>query len=398
MPTYAYKAMQEGGQLVEGVLTAENYQVALNILDERSLFPVRVEEAGGLGGAGSRRRIKLRHLTTYYQQMADLLRAGVPMLKALDVLTDQEGSPPTLRQIVKEVREDVSGGTTLADALEKHPAVFKELHCSMIRAGERGGFLEDVLARLAIFAEKQDELQGKLIGSMIYPAMLMFAGLGVVVLIMSVVVPRLRGLLREEAWNPATHLVFGASDFIRYRYGLIVGVVIVVVVGATLLRRTDYGKRVLAIASLKAPVFGRVFTAVSVSRFCRILGTLLQNGVPILQSLKISKDSAGNMILAEQIESAAENVRRGETLSGPLSTGGLFPRDILSMIAVAEESNNLENVLIQIAETQETRTARAIDMAVRLVEPLLLLCMAVAVGVIAFALLLPIMTMSASGL
>jgi len=390
--------MQEGGQLIQGVLTAENHQVALNMLDERSLYPVSVEEAGAGSGVGGRKRVRLRYLTTYYQQMADLLRAGVPMLKALDVLTEQEGSPPVLRQIIREVREAVAGGATLADALEKHPAVFKELHCSMIRAGERGGFLEDVLARLAIFAEKQDELRSKLIGSMIYPALLMVAGVGVVVFIMSVVVPKLRGLIREEAWNPMTHLVFGASDFIRHYYGLIFGAIIVAVVGINLFKRTEYGRRAMAIANLKAPVFGKVSTAVAVSRFCRILGTLLQNGVPILQALKISKDSAGNIILAENIESAAENVRRGETLSAPLSESGLFPRDILSMIAVAEESNNLENVLIQIAETQETRTARAIDMAVRLVEPLLLMFMAVAVGVVAFALLLPIMTMSSSGL
>ncbi len=397
MPTYAYKAMQEGGRVVEGVLTAETYQVALNMLDERSLFPVSVEESGAGGGIRGRKRVRLRYLTTFYQQMADLLRAGVPMLKALDVLAEQEGSPAVLRQIVREVREEVAGGATLADAMERHPTVFSELNCSMIRAGERGGFLEDVLTRLSIFAEKQDELRGKLIGSMVYPAMLLFAGIAVVTFIMSVVVPKLEAYIQPEIWNPMTHVVFGTSHFVRDYYGLLIGMVVAGVVATNLVGRTEAGRRGLAIAKLKAPVTGKVATSVSVSRFCRILGTLLQNGVPILQALKISKDSAGNVILEEHIEKAAENVRGGETLSAPLAESGLFPADILSMIAVAEESNNLESVLIQIAETQETRTARQIDMAVRLIEPMLLFFMAVAVGVIAFALLLPIMTMSAGG-
>ncbi len=397
MPTYAYKAMQDGGRVISGVLTAENHQVALGMLDEQALYPISVEESGGSAGGGRRRGVKLRYLTAYYQQMADLLRAGVPMLKSLEVLSELEGSPAVLRQIMAEVREDVAGGATLADAMEKHPNVFKDLHCAMIRAGERGGFLEDVLARLAIFAEKQDELQSKLLGAMIYPSVLMFAGVSVVTFIMAFVVPKLRDHLRPEAWNVMTHLVFGLSDFVRVYYWVVLLVVITLVVGFKLFASTRTGRRAIAIAKLRAPVFGKIVTLVAVSRFCRILGTMLQNGVPILQSLKVSKDSAGNEILAENIETASECVRRGDTLSQPLRESGLFPGDVLSMISVAEESNNLDNVLIQIAETQEVRTARTVDMAVRLVEPLLLMVMALAVGVIAFALLLPIMTMGASG-
>lgn len=395
MPTYAYKAIQAGGGPVSGVLTAESHQVALRQLEEQSLFPVHVEEAVSRSVTGGRKRVKLRYLTTFYQQMADLLRAGVPMLKALDVLGQQKGSNPVLRQLVREVREKVAGGTTLAEALAEHPHVFKDLHCAMIRAGERGGFLEEVLTRLAGFAEKQDEMRNKLIGSMIYPAILMFAGIAVVTFIMSFVVPKLQGYLREESYNTMTHLVFGVSHFIRDDYGIVLGAIAAMLIGGRLAVRTAEGQRLWALFTLRAPVFGKINTSVAVSRFCRILGTMLQNGVPILQSLKISKDSAGNVILAGHIDTAAESVRRGETLSKPLGESGLFPEDILSMIAVAEESNNLDTVLIQIADTQESRTARTVDMAVRMVEPLLLMMMAVAVGVIAFALLLPILTMGA---
>ena len=395
MPTYAYRAIEDGGQLVSGALTAENHQVALRLLDEKALHPISVEEAGRRRITGGRKRVKLKHLTTFYRQLSDLLRSGVPMLKALDVLCDERGSTRAMCQVVTEAREDVTGGATLADALGKHPHIFKELHCSMIRAGERGGFLEDVLARLSGFAERQDDLRNKLIGAMIYPALLMVAGAGVVTVIMTLVVPKLRAHLRPESFNAMTHLVFGVSDLVANYYGLLIVGLVGMVAGVSALRRADWGGRFLAIASLRAPVIGKLNTMVAVSRFCRILGTMLQNGVPILQSLKISKDSAGNEVLARHIEEAAESVRRGEALSAPLEACGMFPLDIISMIAVAEESNNLENVLVQIADTQESRTARTIDLTVRLVEPLLLMCMAAMVGVIAFALLLPILTMGA---
>ncbi len=399
MPTYAYQAIEGGGKQISGSLTAENQQVALRMLEEQSLFPLNVEESQARSAVTGRRKgVRLRHLTTFYQQLADLLKAGVPMLRSLEVLAGQQGSPPVLRQMLREVREDVAGGSTLADALEKNPQVFKVLHCSMIRAGERGGFLEDVLLRLSVFADKQDELRNRLIGAMIYPAILLCACVGVVILIMTLVVPKLQGHLREDTYNPLTHVLFGACDVLEAYWPVLIGGVVAVTFGLQALGRTRYGQHLLALASLKAPAFGPLFTMVAVSRFCRILGTLLQNGVPILQSLKIAKDSAGNVILSASIESATESVRRGETLSGPLGESGLFPGDVLSMIAVAEESNNLENVLVQIAETNEARTARTIEMTVRLVEPLLLVMMAGLVGGIAFALLLPILKMGASGI
>lgn len=397
MPTFAYKAVEKSGKTVSGSLAAENEQVALRLLAERALFPVNVAESSGAKSGGGGRKIKLRHLTTYYQQMADLLRAGVPMMRALEVLSTQEGSPLTLKNALAEVREDVAGGETLADAMDKHPNLFKGLHCAMIRAGERGGFLEDVLERLAVFSEKQDELQNKLVGAMIYPAILMFAAVVIVTLIMVIVVPKLRDYLKPETFNVMTHIVFGVCDVMMNHYGWIIGGLVALIVGVTSLLKTEAGQTLKAHVQLNAPMFGPIYRAVSVSRFCRILGTLLQNGVPILQSLKISQDSAGNPILGAEIEKAAENVRRGEALSTPLGESGLVPGDILSMIAVAEESNNLDNVLVQIAETQEARTGRVIETAVRLVEPLLLAGMAVIVGSIAFALLLPILKLGAAG-
>ncbi len=400
MPSFTYKAVNETGQQVSGVVTAENHQVALRMLDEQALFPISVEEGTAVGKSkltGSRRRVKLRYITVFYSQLADLLRAGVPMLRALDVLTKQNAHP-VLTEVLKEVREDVAGGKTLADAMEQHPQAFKPLHAAMVRAGERGGFLEDVLSRLSMFAERQDELRNKLLGSMIYPCVLMVVGSGVVIFLLAVVVPQLRDYIPEECYNPMTHAVFGATDLLRDHYLVIIGSVVAAVLGVNWLLKTEFGKSVWARFQLRAPVLGKIVTMVAVCRFCRILGTMLHNGVPILQAINISKESAGNAILAGQVEKAGEAVRKGESLATKLGQSDMFPPDIIDMMAVAEESNNMENVLIQIADANESRTARQIDLGVRLIEPLLLLVMAVVVLCIAVALLLPILTMSSAGL
>jgi general secretion pathway protein F len=400
MPTYAYRAIGPDGKAVEGTLTAENQQTLLRMLDEESLFPVSVSEGGRAGrrmiGTG-RKRVKLRHVIAFYNQMADLLRAGVPMLRTLDTLA-RLTTNAVLAEVLKEVREDVAGGTTLAESMAKHPNAFHPLHTSMIRAGEAGGFLEDVLHRLAAFSERQDELRGKLVGSMIYPCILVLAGGAIVTLLMVFVVPKFRIFLREEHFNFLTKIVFGVSDSLQAHYAVLLAAVAAVLLAIWGFQRTAQGRLLWAKFQLKAPGVGKIYTMVAVCRFCRILGTLLHNGVPILQALKISRDSAGNVVLAEAIDRAGENVKKGDTLSRPLAASGLFPLDILAMMTVAEESNTLDTMLVDVADTNEARTSRKIDLAVRLVEPILLVFMAGLVLGIALALLLPILTMSSRGM
>lgn len=397
MPSFSYKAVSNAGKHVAGVLTAENYLVALRMLDEQALYPIHVAEGVEPGGLsfGRRRRVKSSHLTTFYSQLADLLKAGVPMMRALDVLSGQ-GSQGAMALMVKELREDVAGGMSLGDAMAKHPRVFSPLHSSMTRAGEQGGFLEDVLQRIAIFCEKQDELRNKVVGAMIYPAILVLAGSGVVLLLLTVVVPKLREHLRPETFNILTKGVFGVCDLLRDHWMALAILAFAILFGLSTWLKTTAGRRMFERFKLRAPVMGKIVTMVAICRFCRILGTMLHNGVPILQALKISKDSAGNNILAKAIEEAADSVKKGAALSAPLRDSGLFPLTVLDMIAVAEESNNLETVLVQIADTNEARTARSIELGVRILEPVLLLVMALVVFCIAVALLLPILTMGSA--
>ena len=398
MPTFTYKAQSMNGTLVRGTLTAENRPAALRQLDERALFPVEIVEGGRAARTvvpGLRKRIRAGTIAGFYGQFADLLRAGVPVLRSLDLLAGQS-SNPVLSEMLREVREEVSGGEALADAMQAHPGAFNELHTAMIRAGERGGFLEEVLTRIALFTEKQAELRSKLIGSMIYPCILLTAGTGVVFFVMTFVVPKIRPFLTRggQELPLLTTAVFGICDALT-KYGAITaGAIIVLLLAAGPYLRSPTGRRMTDAIKLKMPMLGRILTMVSVCQFCRILGTLLRSGVPMLQALRISKDSVGNMVLAEEIDRATESVRQGETLAGPLGEGGKLPQDIVDMISIAEESNNLETVLVQIADTNEVRTARNIDIAVRVLEPVLLMLMAAMVLIIALALLVPILSIS----
>lgn len=396
MATFTYKAKTVSGQTVSGVLTAESQQAVLRTLGDRSLFPIEVKAGSQTSRtvvSGRTKRVRTKVLTAFYSQLADLLRAGVPVLRALDVLSRQSANP-LLSEILKEVHADVSGGESLADAMAKHPNAFNNLALAMVRAGESGGFLEDVLGRIATFTERQDELRNKVVGSMIYPCILLFVGMAVVVFLMGFVVPKIRGFLDHVQKPWITEVLFAATDLFVNGWHYLLGAVVVTGLALVPVFKSERGREVADRWRLKLPLLGQITVMVAICRFCRILGTMMNNGVPILQALRIAKDSAGNRVLAAEIEKAAENVQRGEPLAVPLGNSGIFPMDIVDMISVAEESNNLEKVLVQIADSNEARTGRQIDLAVRLLEPLMLLVMAVFVLMIAIALLVPILRMS----
>jgi len=400
MPTFAYKARNTSGEQIRGTLIAESSHAAARLLDERSLLPVELEEVRSQQRSlltGRTRRVSLSKVGQMYEQLADLLRAGVPILRALEVLA-QQASTPALGRVLREVRDSVAGGEALADAMLKHPHAFPELHASMVRAGEKGGFLEDVLSRLSEFVSRQDALRNKFIGALVYPCVLLVGATGAVAFIMAYVVPKIRQVLENQPLPLPTVIVFGVSDGLRLYWHWLLGGLVVLVGALLAYFRSESGQALYAKLQLRTPGLGRIYTMISICRFCRILGTLLTNGIPILQSLKVAKDSTGNQILADAVDEAAESVRGGQSLARPLSASKVFPPAIIDMIAVAEESNSLDKVLIEVANTQEERTARQIDLTMRMVEPLLLMFMGVAIAMIAIALLVPILRMSTGGL
>lgn len=399
MPTFVYKARNTTGEQVSGTLIADSSLAAARMLDEKALLPVELEEQKKERSllTGGTRRVSLSKVGQMYEQLSDLLRAGVPILRALEVLSQQAASKG-LGQVLREVRDDVSGGDSLADAMLKHPHAFPELHASMVRAGEKGGFLEDVLQRLSDFVARQDALKNKFIGSLIYPCVLLFGALGAVAFIMGYVVPKIRTVLEGQDLPLPTVIVFGISDVVRDHGLALFGGIAVVLIGVGLYFQSEAGRGLRSRLQIKMIGLGKIYTMVAICRFCRVFGTMLNNGIPLLQALKISKDSTGNAILAASIDEAAEAVRHGEPLAGPLSKAKVFPPAIVDMIAVAEESNTLDKVLVEIANTQEERTARQIDFTMRMLEPLLLMFMGVMIAFVAVAMLVPILRMATSGM
>jgi general secretion pathway protein F len=283
--------------------------------------------------------------------------------------------------------------------MRRHPKAFNSLTVSMVRAGEEGGFLEDVLARVAAFNDHQEELKGKVTGALVYPLFLMGAGAAIISVLLIWFVPKFAqifGNMEKQGKLPwATTALMGFSDWLQDWWYIIIPAIIGVVVWLFYyFNESQEAKDRLDAYKLKAPGLGGIVQNLAVARFCRMLGTLLGNGVPILQSLKIAKDASGNAVLSNAIGNAAENVSGGKSLAVPLRACGQFSRDIVEMIAIGEEANNLENVLIGIADSLEKTTGRKIDVVVRLLEPILLLVMAAIVTFVIAALLLPILNMS----
>ena len=394
MPTFEYIAKDADGRECSGAMQAESESAVVRSLDEQELFPVQIAAQTAVAGSAGR-RIKLRALSGVYSQLSDLLTAGVPMLRSLEILSQSVGNS-RLANVIDHVRDSVSGGETLAEAMGEHPKVFSDLHVAMIRAGEHAGFLEEALANLSEFLERQDELRSKVRGAMIYPIIL--AGVAVVAVsgLLIFLVPKFQNFLGGTDLPLPSRMLFALSGVMRNHWLMMLGLLAMMVLFIRAWIRSDSGHRLWANWQLRIPLAGRAIRMVAITRFCRVLGTMLHNGVPIIQALTISKDAVGNEKIAEAVESATENVRAGEPLADPLRRSGLFDAEIIEMIAVGEESNQLEKVLLTTADAVERRTNRQVDAAVRLIEPLMLIIMAGAIGFIALGLLSPIFAMAKS--
>ena len=399
MPDFEYTARNASGAAVNGIIDANSPQDALAQLSARQLFPLKIEmaETAKTQKKQAIRRVPARHLANFYSQLADLLKSGVPLLRSLELLEGQTRQP-ALKAVLTEVRASVADGTRLYDSMRVHPKAFSELVCSMIRAGEEGGFLEDVLKRIATITEHQEEMKSSVIGALVYPMFLVVVGITVVSVLIVFFVPKFAGTferMEERGELPwATTALMGISDGVQHYwvYGIIAIVAGVYGLGQWL--QTPAGQAFWSRFQIRAPGLGRVIRSLAIARFCRVLGTLMQNGVPLLQSLKIAKDATGNKVLADAIDKATENITAGKSLARPLGASGEVPVEVVEMIAVAEEANNLENVLIGISDNLERRSDRELQMVVRLLEPVLLLLMAVVVLFVFVALLVPILQSS----
>jgi general secretion pathway protein F/type IV pilus assembly protein PilC len=398
MPSFEYTAISDAGNRVSGVLAAASEAAVLADLEARQLTPLRVAEQHErrrlIGGGVSAAR-----LGRAYTQIADLLRAGVPVMRVLSLLGRQKSSK-RMANVFRQLAEHVSDGGEISDGMELQPDVFPRIHVAMVRAGERGGFLEQVFARLGQFVLSQAALKSKVVGNMIYPCVLMFVGLNLLAVIFVVFVPKFEDVfsdLRERGELPTlTRGLFFVSHALGdYGLFLLIALAIVGAFAWRLVRRPDVRRRLVEIRN-RVPVVGPLTRSLAAARFCRMLGTMEANGVPLITAMQIARQAAGNILMEEAIDRATDAVRAGDPLATPLAESGMFEEDVIEMIAVGETAGNVDEVMLGIAETIETRIDRMLDTAVRLIEPLMLLMIAGVVVLVAVSLLVPMMKMSGS--
>ena len=405
MPDFTYRAKTTNGQLTDGSITAKSHQEALSLLAQQSLFPLEVNNPedrnqGLVSGLALPRRIKPDTLADILTQLADLLTNGVPLLESLRLLSEQ-AADRQLRLTMAAIHDAVENGANLDQAMASHPQVFTPLTINMVRAGLEGAFLEESLERVASFLRKQSQLRSKVVSAITYPVLLSIVGVTVGIVLLVFVVPMFESFLDRLERNGVglplvtTILLTVSNTCTRYSLFLLPAVAGLVILVRNFLA-TDYGLRLLDRIKLRLPIAGSIFHDTAISRFCRVLGTLLRNGVPILKSLEISSESTGNTLLEDAIKDSAQHLSTGNLLSQPLAASGLIPTQIMAMIRVAEESNTLDEVLVTISDRMDQKIETRLEVMVRLLEPLMLLAIGAMVMFIIAGVLLPIMDLNSA--
>jgi type II secretory pathway component PulF len=410
MPTFSYKALQADGKTAEGVLDAGSRPDALRQIETLGLRPINVAEAAGKAKKGAaapasgmaaslnfgRKKVSGKELETFTRLLSSLLAAGVPLSRAL-VILQKEASSPVAREQWKQVHDLVVDGLSLADAMARSPQTFPRVYVAMVEAGETGGFLDVVLAQIAEFQSREKELKSKVMTAMLYPCILFVLALIVVTVLLVFFIPKFQVVFASihGSLPLITRVIVTASHAVR-SYGLLIGAGLA---GIFFLVRTwfasEKGKRSWEGIVLQAPLVGPLVAQFAMARFCRMLGTLIGAGVPLVQGLNVARRSIGNQILVDAVAQAIERVQQGGRLGQSLADcRRLFPGSVLEMIAVAEESGKLDAELVRIAGETETDLDRNLKTAVAFAEPLMLFVIAGFIGIIFIGMLLPVLSMS----
>lgn len=414
MAKFKYTAIDSSGRQKNGTIVAKseedaNAQLSGMGLMVSSLVPDTAGAKGGgkskagMGSATGRKSggisigkiVKEEELTVFTRQMATLLQAGLPLLRSLEVMIRQEKNP-RFREVLNQIADNVRSGNNLSDGLAQHPKVFDRLYVNMIKAGEAGGVLDVVLNRLALFMEKSLRIKKKVKSAMIYPIVIIGVAVAIVVLLMAFVVPRFQQIFAEilgGAQMPAlTQFVIGISEFIQHHWIASMGIVAAVIIGFRAILKTKKGRYVFDWLMLNAPKIKDLASKAAVSRFARTFGTLLSSGVPILQALTITRDIIGNQVLMNALDKVHDRVRDGEPLAGPLEQQGVFPTMVTSMIDVGEETGELSEMLNRIADNYDEDVDNAVASITSIIEPVMIVFLALGVGTIVIALFLPIIS------
>jgi type II secretion system protein F len=402
MALFSYKAKDPGGQLITGTIEAESNAMVVSRLQAMGYFPVSVENQtekrpGAAAAMRLGRRVRLADLATFNRQLSDLLNSGIPLVKALAVMQNQTANP-VLVEVITSIQQDVSGGDSLAAAMSKHPRVFSKLYTAMVKSGEAGGMLDVVLARLADFAEQEAETRSKILSALAYPAVMVLVGIGAVIVMLTVVMPkilRIYGELNQALPLPTQMLLEANAFLVQYWYFLVGGLALLVFVAYRAFKSPE-GRRAIDSLVVRLPVIGSIVVKQEIANFARTLGSLLHNGVSILPALEIVHGVLNNRVVADEVATIPQNVTQGEGVAAPLKKSKVFPPVVVNMMAIGEETGRLDDVLFKIARSYEMEVDRAVKTATGLIEPIIILAMGIVVGFIVISMLLPIFSIDPS--
>ncbi len=424
MPNFNYTALDAKGEQADGSIAAASEAEAVQKLRGQGLYPTQIAEEGkGKPSAGKigpkkgktkakgsslnmtigkpKATVKPKVLMVFTRQLATLIDSGLPLLRSLTVLGKQEPNP-ALKSTISSLADSVQGGSTFSESLAQHPKMFNKLYVNMVKAGELGGVLEVVLNRLAEYQEKAQKLKNKIVSAMVYPAIVMFIAVAILIFLMVFIVPKFKEMFAETDSNLPliSQIVFGFSEFCLGRPLLGIPNVVWIFVAAgglyaiiNAIGKTKGGRQFIDKAKLHMPIFGDIQRKSAVSRFARTLGTLVTSGVPILQALNITRDTAGNVIISQAITKVHEAVKEGESIVTPLASSGVFPNMVISMVDVGEETGQLPEMLLKVADVYDDEVDNAVTALTSILEPIMIVILALVVGAVVFALFLPLIKM-----
>jgi type IV pilus assembly protein PilC len=414
MATYLYTALNANGEQTTGTVQAGSEPDAIQQIKGQNLFPTQIVEQGkgslstGKAKAGTTKgkararkasggRVKPKVLMIFTRQLATLIDAGLPLLRGLTVLAKQEPNP-VLRNTINSLADSVQGGSTFSESLAQHPRLFNKLFVNMVKAGELGGVLEVVLTRLAEYQEKAQKLKNKIVAAMVYPVIVMFIAVSILTFLMLVIVPKFKTMFDDmNVTLPLiSRVVFGFSNFFLTSSFILpnaVWVFLVFIGGVILFNvwgQTKAGRQNIDALKLRLPIFGDIQRKSAVSRFSRTLGTLVTSGVPILQALNITRDTAGNVVISTAIDKVHEAVKEGESIVTPLQASKVFPTMVISMVDVGEETGQLPEMLLKVADVYDDEVDNSVTALTSILEPVMIVILALVVGAVVFALFLPL--------
>ncbi len=395
MPKFQYEAMDAGGQEVSGTIEAASEDAAVARLKDQGYRPFEVNEAAE-GGFDlnipfiSGPPVNQEEVALFTRQMATLLDAGLPLLRAVNIMKEQTENED-FKEILQEVSQDIKGGSSFSEALDRHPEVFEDLYVNMVKAGEVGGVMEAVLQRLAEFSEKAQELKTKIKSATMYPAIMFCIAILVVVFLLIFVLPTFIDLFQEMGVDLPlpTRIVIGISNYLQTRWYVVLGMVIAGYYALKWYYGTDQGEYNIDKLKINIPIFGALFRKVATARFTRTLATLIRSGVPILQAIEIVQDTIGNRVVAETMDDVYDSISEGDTISEPLHEAGIFAPMVTHMISVGEETGSLDEMLSRIADTYEMQVEEMVEGLSSMLEPILILFMGIMVGTIVMAMFFP---------